>query len=1496
MLCYLAGDRASPHFGLVRADFEGILAARSSAGVAVAVQYDGPEGAVRHVLPRVPDPGMSPVERLGRVNSGSAAALADFLRWGLSVCPAERVALMLGGRDAPAAASAGQAGDAGGAGGADGFTVCRDDSCGGRMDVVDLGTVLREVQAERGLDRELLEILAVDGGPAQFLEVAYQLEGCVRVFLAPQTAMPGSGWNYTSVLRTWVKTVREAKDGAGAPAVARALVPAMAASCRVGELRAPCVVSALDLRGLEDVARAFDTFCIGMIQALGEGLIWETRRLLASLFDAPGLRTGGSTYDGGTLFMLMGAALDAMADESIQGWLGGTFKRATPPSWAAFREAVARRLGQHLAEARDPRRLRILVNVLRGSDAARRARALLRLVRWDVKGRLRWLMPGEPNRARRGAARDAARDSDRRLAEAIEAELGRLPFERRFDFERLKESADTARRLARQARHVALALFGSGVEAEWDERGDAPGDGLRAGMVLAVAATRGALAGWPRWSGVSVYRPPELDARMDAGYRRLAFHQRVHWVALLGAANLIDHHPRALWRLVSSLLATGAAVTRRDLLNRLTGPDSVMWGLRDQFRALAPASTLTLSLEKRRDASPAAVPARPGAARERYLLRLTSATRGAVVTEQLSRVQPRVMDRALGALDALLAADAATPDRVRRLGAIGSLLGEDIFQGLSRILEEERLAALEGDAHAHPHLQLQIARELMRYPWELMQHRGEWLSERFAVGRQVFMETGLARRVARRRQGRVRPLVIGDPVLDDRRAGRPLPGARAEAEQVAGWFQRLREDLGQVIDFDPRRDTRIHGRLTLAEFRELLRTGDYDIIHYAGHGLFRGDDPEASAWLLSDGELWALEIRNTLMEHPAPPWLVYANACQAAMESDRPACVYQGNVFGLASAFINQGVAAYIAPLWPVDDLLAQHIALEFYRHLLRNRATLGEALRRAKTDARRLACPEAPGQDSPGRGAWGGLGWASLVLYGDPTGELFQALAGNGRQRDHERDAPKLTHTAISTPATPPLATAPALPCLHAPDAILSEWVRGPALQPLPIAPRGDLHLAPNDVVLELVEDAGFRRWRRRAGAAIRRSGPGEAASGGEIDGDSLPGSTLGALLRDERLRPRVSGERGLLRVIGRWLVRGFAGGLTGLVREYDREQVAREGLLWISGNDAPSMRPASREALSAGAGGARSGRVLLLIHGTFSNTASPVEGLGPAFLGWARERYGAVLGLDHWTLSKTPLENAAMLAEQLRGLDPRLLGGRRLDVVAHSRGGLVGRAFCELLGHASAVRHLVFVGTPNCGTDLANPRNWGAMADLLVNMTGVDFADLFGRLAALLARLAVSSGQKRIPGLLAQNPRMADVRNSFLNRLQRADADRGGVRYAVVSAEFEPAPLIPNLKGLWQAARDAGVDIALDRFFTEANDLVVNTAHAWCIEQGPGQRARLPSFLKPGRVLVYVPAGSALRLPAGVNRRVALGVHHCNLFVQPPTREGLRQWLGEG
>ena len=61
----------------------------------MVVQHDGPKGAGRFMVGPRPTKNLRPMHSLGRLDSGAPDALLSFLRWGLSVCPAERIALVL---------------------------------------------------------------------------------------------------------------------------------------------------------------------------------------------------------------------------------------------------------------------------------------------------------------------------------------------------------------------------------------------------------------------------------------------------------------------------------------------------------------------------------------------------------------------------------------------------------------------------------------------------------------------------------------------------------------------------------------------------------------------------------------------------------------------------------------------------------------------------------------------------------------------------------------------------------------------------------------------------------------------------------------------------------------------------------------------------------------------------------------------------------------------------------------------------------------------------------------------------------------------------------------------------------------------------------------------------------------------------------------------------------------------------------------------------------
>jgi hypothetical protein len=266
-------------------------------------------------------------------------------------------------------------------------------------------------------------------------------------------------------------------------------------------------------------------------------------------------------------------------------------------------------------------------------------------------------------------------------------------------------------------------------------------------------------------------------------------------------------------------------------------------------------------------------------------------------------------------------------------------------------------------------------------------------------------------------------------------------------------------------------------------------------------------------------------------------------------------------------------------------------------------------------------------------------------------------------------------------------------------------QLVSGPGMQPVSPEPtRGEAPVPPGSTELKLVEQNGLRYW-----ATV------------DEQGQLKPLSQLSESLQNEKVRGMLGAQRGVLdyaKVVGRWVVGKITGSekeslLLRLVEQYDRETVPAEQLLLIS----PDMKltplpqpPAHWDWLNEPLKPGQDDRVLLIIHGTFSKTESPVVGLGKEFFEWAYKQYRGVIGFDHWTLSKTPEDNARMLWDRL---DPRLRSGRRLDIITHSRGGLVARAFVELLRHGAAVRRVVFVGTPNAGTNLANPENWGRVAD---------------------------------------------------------------------------------------------------------------------------------------------------------------------------------------
>lgn len=251
--------------------------------------------------------------------------------------------------------------------------------------------------------------------------------------------------------------------------------------------------------------------------------------------------------------------------------------------------------------------------------------------------------------------------------------------------------------------------------------------------------------------------------------------------------------------------------------------------------------------------------------------------------------------------------------------------------------------------------------------------------------------------------------------------------------------------------------------------------------------------------------------------------------------------------------------------------------------------------------------------------------------------------------------------------------------------------------------------------------------------------------------------------------------------------------------------------------------------------------GRVLLLIHGTFSKSDMFVDELnainaGKQFLGRAGATYKAILAFDHPTLSVSPWINALDLETELAGVTGPI------DVVCHSRGGLVVGWW--LRNAKRKVENVVFVGAPLEGTSLASPANLRASLQGLANIfkgleaassaasTVFPFASIIAGLSKIFGgalQLGASTplldvAVVAVPGLAGQS-RVGN--NAELFRLNRAQWVSNPTIHAVVS-NFEPKEADEKWWQVWKLLRNPGerlLDGAADAIFQDKNDLVVDT-----------------------------------------------------------------------
>ena len=259
--------------------------------------------------------------------------------------------------------------------------------------------------------------------------------------------------------------------------------------------------------------------------------------------------------------------------------------------------------------------------------------------------------------------------------------------------------------------------------------------------------------------------------------------------------------------------------------------------------------------------------------------------------------------------------------------------------------------------------------------------------------------------------------------------------------------------------------------------------------------------------------------------------------------------------------------------------------------------------------------------------------------------------------------------------------------------------------------------------------------------------------------------------------------------------------------------------------------------------------GRVLVLVHGTFSASAMYAKEFaatadGEALferLNDATGAYAAVLAFDHPTLSVAPWLNALALRDALAACPAEL------DFVGHSRGGLVISWLLRMAPELRA-RQALFVGAPLAGTSLAAPDKLRQTLDTLASFAdavaevaakagnvappglqplalGVSgLACVLGKVLALGARTPLADAALGlVPGLLA----MGRVDNNL--ELAQLYPLPTGADVRAIGGSFMPTEVNEPLWKLWKRVthlKGQAMYHGADLIFDQPNDLVVDSA----------------------------------------------------------------------
>jgi len=260
-------------------------------------------------------------------------------------------------------------------------------------------------------------------------------------------------------------------------------------------------------------------------------------------------------------------------------------------------------------------------------------------------------------------------------------------------------------------------------------------------------------------------------------------------------------------------------------------------------------------------------------------------------------------------------------------------IGCDLWRGIFADHPEAERAYVEARAKSRSlSLLFEAPREFLRLPLEFLRSDNppEYLILQHPLARFVYDATPKREAISPHMLAltqKLRVLIIASNTEP------PIDGVDAETTELHEYLKR-QDFIPLSVKLIPTKDA------TYQRVREELRKRSYDIIHYAGHGLYKAESPEESSlyfWADENKQGDVVPMRATelkmLLERSGAR-LVYLSSCYGTATGGKVALL-DDDFLGLADAVAQAGVPSVLGFRWPVSDDGATKLALAFYRSLL---------------------------------------------------------------------------------------------------------------------------------------------------------------------------------------------------------------------------------------------------------------------------------------------------------------------------------------------------------------------------------------------------------------------------------------------------------------------------------------------------------------------------------------------------------------------------------